>query len=109
LLIGFVGVLSMIFHSCKKSDQQSSTNDSVLTKEQAIAKIKSQLKDKPLVTTYNLNLPGKGYYSDENGNQLDLKTIRQFRSTYDCPDPADDYFSTELISISSQYTFGHGF
>lgn len=103
LLLGFIGVSSVVFYSCKKTDKDTASDSSGITKEEAIARIKNQLKDKPLETTYKLNLPGKGYYSDENGNPLDLQAIRANRSAYACPAPEDDYFSTELISISSQY------
>lgn len=106
--ITLIGAASFIFYSCKKSETKTSSEQSI-TKEEAIAKIKNQLKGKPIETTYNLNLPGRGYYSDENGNQIDLNTIKQQRSSYTCPPPDDDYFSTELISITSQYTCGQGY
>lgn len=61
LLLGLIGLSSAIFYSCKKTDQNTPVNDSNITKEEAIKRIKAAIKDKPQVTKYNLNLPGKGF------------------------------------------------
>jgi hypothetical protein len=83
-LLGFICLSSAVFYSCKKTGQETISDELNITKEEAVKRIKAAIKDKPQVTKYNLGLPGKGFYSDINGNKIDLQAVRQNRMSYDC-------------------------
>ena len=53
----------MILNGCKKTDKFSSQTD-----QSVIDQIKMKLRNQSFKTTQILNLPGKGFYGDENGN-----------------------------------------
>ena len=102
----FLFVISIVvFNGCKKT----AVNE---TKEQTdlVEFYKQKLKNEPLVSTQILNLKGKGYYGDINGNRITVipgQSNRTEAST--CPDPGESEFDQEFVSMDREYTCGVGY
>ena len=96
-------LLFAVLNGCKKYKA-----DDVKSHEADIEAIKAKLKNEPVGAKYQLNLPGKGYYGDINGNKIIPGSIK--RSEYFCPgDPSEDELSQEILSSFNEFTCGQGF
>jgi hypothetical protein len=107
--LGLITVFTCViaFYSCNKNDKkQDAQND--------IERIREKVNQQPFSTTSVLNLPGKGYYGDADGNPL-VKTSGNKSSNgistmgAGCPDPGDYSPSETLVSISTEITCGQGY
>ena len=98
----------MILNGCKKTDKFSSQTD-----QSVIDQIKMKLRNQSFKTTQILNLPGKGFYGDENGNKWQKNNSNERNADYyHCPDPNngdDDYFSDDLYSETTELTCTAGY
>lgn len=95
----------VIFYGCKKT----AINE---TKEQTslLDFYKQKLKNEPNVSTSVVNLPGKGYYGDINGNRLTVTPGQTNRTdATSCPNPGESEFSQVLVSITSEFTCNVGY
>lgn len=93
-----------ILNSCRKEK----TDDIQQSLSVDIESLKAKFKDAPQGTKYVLNLPGKGYYGDINGNKIEPETINT--EAYHCPgDPGDDEFDQQILSSYNEFTCGQGF
>ena len=101
-------ILSIIaFYSCKKNERNEPKVETDLK-----TLYKEKLKGQPISITQVVNLPGKGYYGDINGNKVTLPPgIHKGNSTNgsSCPGPGDSEFSNDLVSITSEYTCNVGY
>lgn len=96
-------MLFALLNGCKKTK-----TDDVQSHEAEIEAIKAKFKNAPIGTKYELNLPGKGYYGDINGNRIIPGSIK--RTEYFCPgDPSEDEFEQQLNSTYNEFTCGQGF
>src|SRR4051794_34208872 len=98
-------LFAFTIYSCKKNEAISNAGGP-LTKEEAIRNFKKEMGNTPVITTYQVNLPGTGFYGDANGNKIDFKARKGQKLLYDCPDPADDYFSQSVVYVKSEYSCG---
>jgi hypothetical protein len=99
-------VLSLfVFYGCKKT----ATSE---TKEQnELAEIyKQKLKNEPSVSALVVNLPGKGYYGDVNGDKITVGSGQtNTNEATSCPDPGNSEFAQELVSITREFTCNVGY
>ncbi len=96
-------VISVVtFYSCKKT----ATNE---TKELTDLSefYKQKLKTEPQSFTSIVNIKGKGYYGDIDGNKISVVPGQLNRTS--CPDPGSSEFSQILVSITSEFTCGTGY
>lgn len=94
-----------IFYGCKKSDLNE-------TKEQTnlVEFYKQKLKDQTTSVTQVVNLPGKGYYGDINGNRITLIMGKgNGTEATSCPGSGDSEFVNDLVSITTEYTCNVGY
>ncbi|MGC4104706.1 hypothetical protein [Ferruginibacter sp.] len=96
---------AIIFYGCKKTTALES-------KEQAelVETFVQKLKDQPKVSTEILNLSGKGFYTDLEGNKITPgKGGSATTNATSCPEPTESEFSQTLFSIDREYTCGTGY
>ena len=101
-LIAFA--LVVFLNGCKKTDRPSEkpTDD-------GIEQLRQQYKSLPLTSTQILNLPGKGYYSDINGNKIPSSGLLNKSTASSCPGPGASEFSQDFFSMETEYTCGVGY
>ncbi len=93
------------FYSCKKTATNESRIETDLKEF-----YKQKLKDQPTSNTQIVNLPGKGYYGDINGNRITLLPGKgNSTDATSCPGPGDSEFVNDLLSISTEYTCNVGY
>lgn len=93
------------FYGCKKTANNES-------KEQDnLAEIyRQKLRNEPSTSTITVNLPGKGYYGDINGNRIAVtQGIASRPDGSSCPDPGNSEFEQELVSITKEFTCNVGY
>ena len=105
--LALVILLSLVtFYSCRKTD-------STTTKEQdnLIELYRQKLKNEPLTSTEMVNLIGKGYYADINGNKITVVPGQPKSGIldYTCPDPGSSEVAEEFVSMEREYTCGVGY
>lgn len=98
-----------LVHACKKSDTASSaSNDQPHIMQAALEAMKAKYKDQPTSFTQILNLAGKGYWADVNGNQITRGSVATNRVDA-CPDPGEDYPTQSVHSVLREYTCNQGY
>ena len=78
LLLGFV-----ILNGCEKSDnhtKEAAAENISEAREELRAKLALERKDKPFQYMFDVNLPGKGFYGDLEGNLIDRSQLRLLRT-----------------------------
>lgn len=96
----------VIFYGCKKTTINENTKDQA----SLFDFYKQKLKNKPNASTLVVNLPGKGYYGDVNGNKIIVIPSHTNRpDASSCPDPGNSEFSQVLVSITREYTCNVGY
>lgn len=107
-LIAFLLIIigtTTIFVSCKKNSVAKNDERTTLLKSFQEKIIKS-----PVVTTEILQLKGKGYYGDINGNKISTTSGLAGRGdASSCPDPGDSEFDQEFVSMDREFTCGVGY
>lgn len=94
-----------IFYSCKKTATNEPNPQSAL-----LELFKQKYKNEPLISTQFINVKGKGYYGDINGNRVNIVPGQSNRGTgTSCPDPGNSEFQQELVSIVREHTCGVGY
>ncbi|MEI2824953.1 MAG: hypothetical protein V9F02_16180 [Chitinophagaceae bacterium] len=94
----------VIFYGCKKTATSETKEQNTLAEF-----YRQKLKNEPTKSILAVNLPGKGYYGDINGNRITVipgQTNRPDASS--CPDPRASEF-TQSVTINSEYTCGTGY
>ncbi|MBS1758833.1 MAG: hypothetical protein JST23_01820 [Bacteroidetes bacterium] len=92
------------FYGCKKTSTTESKQQSELAEF-----YKQKLKNEPASATFIVNLPGKGYYGDINGNRITVSPGQIDRTTSTCPNPGESEFSQVLVSITREFTCNVGY
>lgn len=103
--------LTLIFSACKKSTKMPDelNPNEVATRAELISRISAERKDQPFSYFAEVYAPGKGFYSDLNGDMIDLKKIRKSQRGYECPDPGDEYYSEAITGIGTSYSCSVGY
>ena len=96
---------TLILNSCKKSSDKGSPEGEDL-REVYFKKLAGQ----PYVSSQILNIHGRGYYSDLNGNKITLLRTNssELRET-SCPEPGDSEFDQTFVSMDREFTCGVGY
>lgn len=104
-ILTFASLTIITFYSCKKKP-----NEEITKQNQLVDFYKQKLKSVPTTTKFIVNLQGKGYYGDINGNKINYipgQTNKTAASS--CPDPGTSEFSQVLVSITKEYTCNVGY
>ncbi len=95
-----------VFNSCKKNKEAEIIPES----KDLVEFYKQKLKDEPTRITQELNLAGKGYYSDLNGNRITSINLGVGRSTSStCPNPTESEYDQVLLSATRDFFCGVGY
>jgi len=97
-----VALFGIFINGCKKTDKISS-------EDKNLENFKKRIKEEPFSYTRILNLPGKGFYADEDGNQIFPSRNNSGRTSSVCPDPWDDYPTQSIYSVKTEFTCGQGY
>lgn len=103
--VTLIALTLIIFYSCKKTATNEAKEQKDLT-----AFYQQKIKDEPASATLTVNLPGKGYYGDINGNKITVTPGQTNRDeTTSCPDPGNSEFTQSLVSITREFTCNVGY
>ena len=103
-LILLCGII--VFNSCKKTKDAEVIPES----KDLVEFYKQKLKDEPTRITQELNLAGKGYYSDLSGNRITTVHLGAGRSTSStCPNPTESEYDQVLLSVTRDFFCGIGY
>lgn len=106
-------IISLIatVNGCKKNNNSDQTDPTgPHTMQPVLDAFRAKLKDQPTSFTRILNLQGKGFWADENGNQITRRSFGTSTGRVNaCPDPGEDYPSQNIHSVLREYTCGQGF
>jgi len=103
VLVVLIG--TAIFYSCKKTE----TNESKAN-EDILKRYKEKYKNESQTSTDIVNLKGKGYYGDVNGNKISIVPGQTNRGTgSSCPAFGDSEFEQELVSVTREFTCNVGY
>jgi len=106
------------FYSCKKNQNDDVIiTDTNKTMQPVIDAFKEKYKTGSFSETRILNLPGKGFWADNNGVQVTRasraleKSTRNYSTTMlsACPDPGEDYPSQSIYSVLRELTCEQGY
>ena len=110
LLLAAVVIFSglLFFNSCSKTESEKP--DYVKINSDLIELLKQKVKNEPPNPVEILNLKGKGYYGDINGDKIIIKSNGSaITNGTSCPDPGSSEIEQELVSIEREYTCGVGY
>ncbi len=100
-LFFFLSINMALLEGCKKEIKEQTD---------LIDYYQLKLKDQPARTTQVVNLRGKGYYGDINGNRITLDQGNgNTAEATSCPGPGDSEFVNDLVSITTEYTCNVGY
>lgn len=103
--VSMIVLLILISGSCKKTDKVEDDNK----EQRQLEEFKDKLRKEPFSYTQILNIPGKAFYADENGDQIFPGKLNSGRLLSVCPDPGDDYPSQNIYSVKTEFTCGSGY
>lgn len=108
-----IAVSLIIFYGCKKTGVGEPDKPNTGKQEDLAAIYTAKLKGQPTSATMVVNLPGKGYYADLNGNKVTINRTAvpnaNRTEAFTCIDPADSEFDQEIVSITREYTCNTGY
>lgn len=109
LSLGLITAIActIIFNGCKKDDKQQETQND-------IERIRAEVRKQPFAATSVVNLQGKGFYGDIDGNPVTIthsgkSTNGMSTMGAGCPDPGDETPAQTLVYASIETLCGQGY